>query len=68
MSELLTVHETAVLLGMSDNGVRVQLQRGLLPFGQAIPSVKGKEYRYLIPKRKVYEYLGIEVNENEKII
>ena len=64
MSEVLTVKETAKLLGMSENGVRVQIQRGLLPFGVAIPSVKGNEYRYVIPKAKVYEFLGKDISKN----
>ena len=58
MSDLLTVRETAKLLGMSEQGVRIQLQRKILPFGIAIPSVKGSGYRYIIPKAKVYEFLG----------
>lgn len=60
MKQTLTIKETARLLGMSEQGVRVQIQRGLLPFGTALPSVTGNGYRYLIPKNKVYEYLGIE--------
>lgn len=58
MKDLLTVKETAKLLGMSEQGVRIQLQRKILPFGLAIPSVKGNGYRYIIPKAKVYEFLG----------
>ena len=65
MSDLLTVKETAKLLGMSEQGVRVQLQRKILPFGMAIPSVKGKGFRYIIPKAKVFEFLGKEVSESE---
>lgn len=60
MNEVLTVEETAKLLGKSPQFIRIQLQRKMLPFGIAIPSVSGKGFRYLIPKAKVYEFLGIE--------
>lgn len=65
MNETISVEQTAKLLGKSPQFVRVQIQRGLLPFGNAFPSVTGNKLRYVIPKRKVYEYLGIEVKENE---
>ena len=60
MKATMTVEEVAKLLGMNPQGVRVQIQRGILPFGQAVPTVRGKGYRYIIPRAKVYEYLGIE--------
>lgn len=60
MKETLTVEETAKLLGKSPQFVRIQLQRNLLPFGIAVPSMTGKGFRYVIPKAKVYEFLGIE--------
>lgn len=67
MKATLTVEETAELLGISKQAVRVQIQRKILPFGQALPSVQGKGFRYIIPKAKVYEYLGLKGEiENEK--
>ena len=63
MKETLTVEETARLLGKSVNFVRVQIQRGLLPFGMVIPSMQGNKYDYIIPRRKVYEFLGKADNE-----
>lgn len=63
MKATLTVQETAKLLGMNPQGVRVQIQRGILPFGQAVPSVTGEGFRYIIPAAKVYEYLGIKEKE-----
>lgn len=63
MKETLTVEETAKLLGMNPQGVRVQLQRGVLPIGQAVKSVTGNQWRYIIPRRKVYEYLGMVIEE-----
>ena len=60
MKETLTVEETAKLLGKTVNYVRIQLQRGLLPFGMAVPSMQGKQYGYIISKKKVYEFLGIK--------
>lgn len=65
--ETLTIEQTAKLLGMSKQGVRIQIQRGILPFGVAVKSVEGNEHRYIIPRRKVYEFLGMECNENEVI-
>lgn len=61
MKDLLTVKETAKILGMSEQGVRVQLQRKKLPFGLAVPSVSGKGWRYIIPRAKLEEFLGKEL-------
>mgnify|MGYP003292831113 CR=1 FL=1 len=66
MKETLTVNETAKLLGKTPQFVRIQIQRGLLPFGIAVPSVQGAQFDYIIPRRKVYEFLGIGDNEDEK--
>lgn len=59
MKDTLTIKEVANALGMAEQGVRVQLQRGLLPFGYAIKSVSGNEYRYIIPRKKFEEYMGV---------
>ena len=56
----LTVNETAKMLGIAPQGLRVGLQRGIYPFGQAIPSVTGNGYRYIISRIKFYEYLGVK--------
>lgn len=57
----LSVKETAVLLGKSQQFVRIGLQRGILPFGYAL-KMSGK-YTYHISKSKVYIYLGIKEGE-----
>ena len=56
----LTVEETAKMLGIAPQGLRVGLQRGVYPFGQAIPSVTGNGYRYIISRIKFFEYLGVK--------
>lgn len=63
--ETLTVKETAQMLGMSEQGVRIGIQRKILPIGYALPSIRGNEIRYLIPKKMVFKYLGIEATEKE---
>lgn len=55
----LSVEETAKMLGIAPQGLRVGLQRGVYPFGQAIPSVTGNGYRYIISRIKFFEYLGV---------
>lgn len=58
MKDTLTVEEVAKALGMNPQGVRIQLQRRILPFGYAIPTVTGKGFRYIIPKDKFDEFMG----------
>ena len=66
MSERVTVQETAKILGMSQQGVRIQLQRGKLPIGTAIPSVTGNSWRYLIFRDKLNEFIGKGKESNEQ--
>lgn len=49
MKSTYTVKEISEKLKMNPQGVRVQIQRGMLP-GRAVPSVTGNGYRYIIPK------------------
>lgn len=56
--ERISVAETAKLLGMSPQSVRVQMRRGNLPIGKALPSVSGKGWRYLIFREKLNEFIG----------
>jgi len=37
----ITIKNAAYQLGMSPQAVRVQIDRGLLPIGKALPSVQG---------------------------
>lgn len=61
----LTVEETAKMLGIAPQGLRVGLQRGVYPFGQAVPSVTGNGYRYIISRIKFFEYLGVKDEEQD---
>jgi len=54
----LTVKEAAEIMGVSQQFVRVGLQRGLLPFGTAIKL--SSVYTYYISPQKFYEYVGIK--------
>ena len=55
----ITVKQAAKCLGKSDQFVRVGLQRGLLPFGNAVPGT-GKKWVYYINPAKFREYVGPE--------
>ncbi len=56
----ISVDEASKMLGIAPQGLRVGLQRGVYPFGQAIPSVTGNGYRYIISRIKFFEYLGVK--------
>ena len=55
----LTVAEASALMGVSQQFVRVGLQKGILPFGYAVQISRGK-YTYFISKQKFIEHTGIE--------
>lgn len=55
----LTVAEAANLMGVSQQFIRIGLQRGLLPFGTAV-QISRKRYTYFISKQKLNEYLGMK--------
>lgn len=59
MKETVTVKEAAERLGMSQQAVRVMLQRNKLPIGYAIPSNVGNGFRYIIPTQKLNDFLGV---------
>lgn len=46
-------------LGKSEQFVRIGLQRGLLPFGNAVPGI-GKHWNYYINPNKFRDYVGAE--------
>ena len=46
-------------LGKSEQFVRIGLQRGLLPFGNAVPGI-GKHWNYYINPAKFRDYVGTE--------
>lgn len=57
----MSVKECAELLGKSEQFVRLGLQRGRLPFGYAVKL--SSRWTYHISRYQVYQYLGIEHNE-----
>ena len=55
----ITVRAAAQCLGKSDQFVRVGLQRGLLPFGNAVPG-SGRCWNYYINPQKFRDFVGQE--------
>lgn len=55
----ITVKDAARCLGKSDQFVRIGLQRGLLPFGNAVPGT-GENWNYYINPSKFRDYVGAE--------
>ncbi len=55
----ISVKEAARCMGKSDQFVRIGLQRGLLPFGNAVPGT-GSKWIYYINPAKFREYVGAE--------
>ncbi len=60
------VSEAAKLMGKSEQFVRIQLQRGLLPIGCAKQNPNGK-YSYYISPKLFEEFTGIKVTKKENI-
>lgn len=56
----LSVSRAAALMGVSQQYIRVGLQRGVLPFGYAL-QISNKKYTYFISAKKFTESTGIEV-------
>lgn len=57
-AENVTIAEAARLMGVSQQFVRVGLQKGILPFGYAV-QVSASRYTYFISKQKFAEHTGI---------
>ena len=55
----ISVRDAARCLGKSDQFVRIGLQRGFLPFGNAVPGT-GNNWSYYINPAKFREYVGME--------
>lgn len=55
----ISVKEAARCMGKSDQFIRIGLQRGLLPFGNAVPGT-GNNWNYYINPAKFREYVGAE--------
>ena len=60
MKNDITVAEAAKLMGVSQQFVRVGLQKGILPFGYAVQISKNR-YTYFISRQKFSEHTGINV-------
>lgn len=56
----LSIRTAARLMGVSEQFLRVALQRGIFSFGCAVQITK-KKYTYFINKSKFAEELGIEL-------
>lgn len=55
----ISVRDAAKCMGKSDQFIRIGLQRGLLPFGNAVPGM-GDRWNYYISPVKFREYVGAE--------
>lgn len=58
----MTVKEAAQLMGVSEQFIRIGLQRNILPFGWAI-KLTGNKYTYYISPKKFEECTGIEIGK-----
>ena len=61
--ELIPLHEAAHRIGVSDQTLRVSLQRGAFPVGVALfGKIRGKRgrWRYIIPRKAFEKWLGNE--------
>ena len=63
MKNRMSVSKVAELMGVSEQFIRIGLQRDVFPFGYAV-KMSGKWTYYISPK-KFEEYTGIEVSGND---
>ncbi|MBQ7131264.1 MAG: helix-turn-helix transcriptional regulator [Oscillospiraceae bacterium] len=56
----LSIKRASELMGVSQQFIRVGLQKGILPFGYAVKISQGR-FTYFISAKKFSEYTGIEV-------
>lgn len=61
------VSEAAKLMGKSEQFVRIQMQRGLLPIGSVKQNANGK-YSYYISPKLFEEYTGIKIDTKKENI
>ena len=54
----MTIEEASRLMGVSQQFVRVGLQKGILPFGYAV-KVSSNRWAYFISRHKFLEHTGI---------
>ena len=56
--ETLSVEETAKILNVFPQYIRIGLQYGRFPFGVAVKREKSKHWNYLIIKSKLEKFVG----------
>lgn len=56
--ERIKVKEAASLLGVSEQYIRVGMQRGWLPIGSAVKLPNSTKWTYHIPKERLETYLS----------
>ena len=58
----ISIKEAAALMGVSEQYIRIGLQRGILPIGCAM-KMTGNRYTYYISPKRFTEYTGIVISE-----
>jgi hypothetical protein len=68
MSQIITVKQAAEIMGVSQQFVRIGMQRGQLPIGTAVKM--SSVWTYYISPKKFYEYVGNppenEINSSDR--
>ena len=61
----MTVAEASRLMGVSQQFIRVGLQKGIFPFGYAV-QISAERFTYFISRQKFSEYTGIRKNKEDE--
>lgn len=66
----MTINQAAKIIGCSPLTIRIGLQRGLFPFGEAFKTKEdNKRYCYVLYPQKVKEYLGtLEEEQTNEVL
>lgn len=56
MSERISITQAAQMMGVSEQFVRIGMQRGILPIGSCVKM--SSKYTYFIARERLNEYLG----------
>ena len=59
----ITVSQAARIMGKSDLFVRIGMQRGLLPIGEAYQMPDSTRWTYYISPAQLAEYIGVTMEE-----
>ena len=65
MKDILAIHEVALILGISDQALRVRLQQNVYDFGAVIRMKGYKRKQYDIYRAKLEEHLGRKLTEED---